>query len=166
MSNNVKIELNEEIFLRLQSLAIPLVDTTSTVIERVLNEWEQLKKGGVSQTPSSTKPEKGFFRTTRGIQIPCGKLRATYRKRGSSEASIFHAQVTSKGIDFNGHTFDDPSPAGISAKKSAGAQGAAASTNGWEFWEYYNVDKKEWISIDIFRKKRIFSEITLDDIGL
>ena len=163
MPNNVTVELNEELFLRLQLLATPLVDTTSTVIERILNEWEQFIKNGSIETKSI---EKEFFKTKRGVKIPCGKLRASYRKQGSRKASLFSAEVTKKGIKFNGNIYDDPSPAGLNAKKSAGAIGSTASTNGWEFWEYYDEDKKEWIRIDRFRKKPKSREISLMDIEL
>ena len=93
--------------------------------------------------------------------MPLGSLQATYKRRGSSRTNRFEAKVTPRGIEFDGQVFDDPSPAGIRAKELAGAEGSAASTNGWEFWEYFDDQKGKWISIDVFRKKTFVQNASL-----
>ena len=108
------------------------------------------------------KPKKGFV-TSRGTTIPFGKLRATYHRRGSSKRYNFDAVVTENGIEFDGKVFDDPSSAAIHAKKIAGAEGSAASTNGWNFWDYFDENGKQWVPIDLFRLKK---KITIEDLGL
>ena len=155
MSESVQIEVAQDVFERLQALAKPFVDTPSSVIRRLLDQATKDEKQLVSSspsTPNSTAATQAYV-TSRGVRLPLGSLQATYKRRGSSRTNRFEAKVTARGIEFDGQVFDDPSPAGIRAKELAGAEGSAASTNGWEFWEYFDDQKGKWISIDVFRKK-------------
>lgn len=167
MPKTVQIEVEQDIFERLQALAKPFVDTPSSVIRRLLeannateNQQDIARVGAPSQAPN----KQGYV-TSRGVRLPLGRLQASYRRRGSTSTQRFEAEVTPKGIEFDGEVFDDPSPAGIRAKELAGAKGAATSTNGWEFWQYFDEVRQEWVSIDIFRKKSI-PKISLDDLDL
>ena len=159
MTPSVQIEVSENVFRRLQALAKPFVDSPNTVITQLLDFREAAEKINPSKsTEPTSKSEPAlpsavrFFVTSRGEKIPLGKLRAVYGLRGQPKHE-FSAEVTSQGIKFLGQLYDNPSPAGIAAKESVGAQGNAASTNGWEFWEYFNPASGKWISIDTFRGK-------------
>jgi hypothetical protein len=169
--HTVKVELEEDIFGLLQSLAKPFVDTPSSVIRGM---WEELQKYRGSpvkgtRTPPTALPASkanvGTYTTSRGVQIPFGELRAVYKRRGSHESKTFKAKVNEKGIEFAGQIFDDPSPAGIHAKQLAGARGPATSTNGWEFWEYYNTAQSRWLQIGTLRSPK-GGKLTLKDLDL
>lgn len=168
MPDTIQIDLEKDVFERLQALAKPFVDTPSSIVRRLLDEAEEQikqtdsKKSGDQDQPTSRR----VYVTSRGVHLPVGRLQATYRRRGSSKAHRFEAAVTPRGIEFDGEVFDDPSPASIRAKELAGAKGSAASTNGWEFWEYFDERKRKWICIDVFRKKIAVPKITPEDLGL
>lgn len=158
MSPKVPVELDLDVFERLQRLAVPLVDDVGSVIRRVLDEWEDQArpKPREARDPQPAQPpdvpdrdgntEEEYFRTSRGVLLPLGELRASYRPRGKSR-SDFQATVTARGIEFAGRVFDDPSPAGILAKELAGAVGQATATNGWRFWEYFDTRTRAWTPI-------------------
>jgi len=168
VSTTVQIELEHDVFERLQALAKPFVDTPSSVIRRLLDESKgkekQLDTGGTNKINQASANQ--VYVTSRGVRLPLGRLQATYRRRGDSKTHRFEAEVTPKGIKFDGEVFDDPSPAGIRAKELAGAEGTATSTNGWEFWEYFDEQKRKWVSIDVFRKKKISPKISLEDLDI
>lgn len=162
-AKTVSIELDRDVFEALQRLAKPFVDTPSSVIKRLIEQASRPDEEGAR--PEAQTSEKGFA-SFRGATIPYGNLRATYKPRGGNKAFKFDAKVTSEGIEFDGEVFDNPSSAGIHAKKLAGAEGSAASTNGWEFWEYYDSETNSWVLIDTFRKRQNVNELTLKDLGL
>ena len=58
MSEQVTVAISKPLFERLQRLAAPLVDTTDTVIERLLDFWETrpTKKAAPANSPSTATP--------------------------------------------------------------------------------------------------------------
>lgn len=156
------VEIEQNVFERLQRLAIPLVDTVGTVIERVLDEWESLQDKSQSKYLEKYAAESKnvisaddqsvaqHFETSRKVRIPLGKLRASYKPRGKGRKEL-EALVTPRGIEVDGKVFDDPSPAGAQAKKSAGADTSASITNGWCFWEYFDECSGTWVSLSTLR---------------
>ncbi len=147
----VRIDVTEDVFASLKRLAEPLVDDASAVIDRLIKHWE-----GVPPPAPGTKTiniklpaPPTEWRSARGERFPIGtKLRATYFD------NRFEAAVTVRGIEFNGKTYNNPSSAGIAAKKSAGTVGTAANTNGWEFWEMLDPTTEQWVSINSLRATR------------
>jgi len=156
------VEIEQSVFERLQRLAIPLVDTVGTVIERVLDEWESLQDKSQSKSLEKCTAEAKnvisaddqstfqHFETSRKVRIPLGKLRASYKPRGKGRKEL-EALVTPRGIEVDGQVFDDPSPAGAQAKKTAGAGTSASITNGWSFWEYFDESSGTWVSLSTLR---------------
>jgi hypothetical protein len=160
----VQVPIRRSVFEELQKLAVPLVDDTSSVIEKLIEHWNRKEKStkvsdGDRRTPAIARPAASsipptpeaiasmprVWQSARGETLPIGaKLRAVYRGK------TFSATVTSQGIDFNGHLYDSPSAAGIAAKEAAGTEGAAAATNGWTFWETLDSNGR-WIPINSFR---------------
>ena len=61
------IEIPHSLFLRLQKVAVPLVDTPVTVIERLLSSYTE-KTGQASATAETTTPEAPEPRSARGGQ--------------------------------------------------------------------------------------------------
>lgn len=102
-----------------------------------------------NDTPSQPEPPPTDFkefgqawRSPRGDFFPIGRqLRAQYLGK------VYLAEVTIKGIDFAGKTYDSPSAAAIAVKESTGKSGSAANTNGWEFWEMLEPKTGQWGSI-------------------
>lgn len=156
MREQVCVEVDQDIYQRLRALAEPWHETPGRAIRRVLDEWERLKRAGepgtaisaAGQTTERTSPRapEGFFETSRGVRIPFGELRASYRPRGKPRVFL-KAAVTQRGIEAYGEVFDDPSPAGMHAKQQFGASPSASITNGWKFWEYQDQLTGTWTSL-------------------
>ena len=171
MSQSIQIEISQKVFDRLQALAKPLVDTPDSVITRLL-DFQDAQVGKATETATKNASNHGeqsdapirFFVMPRGSRIPLGKLRAIYGLRGQKKHELF-AEVTLEGIKFQGELYDNLSSAGIAAKESVGAVGNAASTNGWDFWKYFDSAKGDWVSVDTFRAKPN-ADLTLKDLGL
>lgn len=145
----IQVPIKREVFERLKALAEPLVDDASSVVERLISHWESAPPGPRTRTIVLPEPGPAVWRSARGEKFLVGtRLRATYLKHK------FDATVTSGGIQFGGHTYDNPSSAGIAAKESVGTKGKSASTNGWDFWEMEDQKTKRWISIDVLRSGR------------
>jgi len=142
-STRVTIDIDSELFQKLQSLAVPLVDNTDSVINKLLDHWEQNHKAE-EKTDLSTEEE---WMTPRGEKLLVGtRLRAYYNGKE------FTAEVTRSGIFVQGETFNSPSAAAIHAKNLANVTGASASTNGWKFWEYWDEAEQMWRGIRIFQQ--------------
>lgn len=143
----VQVPVKKEVFENLKRLAEPLVDDASSVIERLIKHWEKSPPAAANAT-SQVPGIPAEWRSARGERFPIGaKLRAKYLRHE------FEAKVTVNGIEFHDKTYDNPSSAGIAAKKSVGTVGNAANTNGWNFWEMQEPSTKRWISIDVLRAK-------------
>lgn len=155
MSTTVQIDLEKDVFERLQALAKPFVDTPSSIIRRLLDESEGLRKQVVTVCQNEQEQHEklalSFFITSRGEHLPLGQLRATYSPRGSTETHDFEAEVTLDGIAIDDKVFKSPSAAGIHAKKLVGADDSASNTNGWDFWEYFDEQAGAWVGIQKFR---------------
>lgn len=147
-AKTVIVELDQDVFEALQRMAKPLVDTPSSVIKRLIEQTLRSSQDALRSESSTREKEGALFRNA---TIPFGNLRAMYKPRNGNKVFRFDAQVTSKGIEFDGKIFDNPSSAGIHAKKLAGIKGSASSTNGWAFWEYYDSEANSWVLIDKFR---------------
>jgi len=140
--SQITINIDPELFQRLQSLAVPLVDNTDTVIHKLLDYWESDQRAGVEAEPGNA----GQWMTPRGEKFPVGtKLRARYN------GEEFKAEVTRSGIAVEGETFTSPSAAAIHAKNLANVSGTSANTNGWKFWEFLDEAEQRWRSIRCFQ---------------
>ena len=141
----IEVSLKREIFEKLKLIAEPLVDDTSSVIERLLKHWESTRPITSTPTTSSALTPQ-LWRSTRGEQFIVGsKLRAHYR------GHWFQAVITANGIEFEDKVYDNPSSAGIAAKKSIGINESAANTNGWSFWNMQIPNSNQWVSINTIR---------------
>jgi|GEM_PF-1990209 hypothetical protein len=146
----VQLPVKREVFERLKALAEPLVDDASSVIERLIGHWESSPPRPRNRTVVLPEAEPSVWRSARGGEFPVGtKLRATYLSH------FFGATVAAGGIEFNGHTYDNPSSAGIAAKESVGTKRRAATTNGWDFWEMQDPKTGRWVSIDTLRSSKV-----------
>lgn len=145
----VQLSVKKEVFESLQRLAEPLVDDTNSVIERLINHWEGRPSMPETKIMSIKLPQPPTeWRSARGERFPIGaKLRARYLRHP------FEAIVTTRGIEFNGKVYNNPSSAGIAAKVSVGTTGNAANTNGWDFWEMLEPATNCWVSINALRAK-------------
>lgn len=144
----VQVSLRRELFERLQALAEPLVDDANSVIERLIKHWEAVPPGPRTHVIVLPEPGPAVWRSARGERFLVGtKLRAKYL------GHTFEAVVTNRGIEFDGHTYDNPSSAGIAAKESVGTTGKAVNTNGWNFWEMLDLETGRWLSINVLRSK-------------
>lgn len=162
MSESISVPISSSVFARLQRLAVPLIDDTSSVIEKLIDHWEaNLPAGSAPNVPAvvPTKPE--FWRSPRGDTLPVGAiLQAEYL------GETFHATVEKKGIRFDGKIYDSPSPAGAAAKGQLGRTGRAASTDGRTFWKIQDPGTGRWVSIASLRPSRyIDSEALLSELA-
>ncbi|MFL9987669.1 restriction system modified-DNA reader domain-containing protein [Paraburkholderia sediminicola] len=130
----VSLTISAEMFARLQSYAVPLVDTTDTILQRLCDHWDASPpaKAGfrrhVIDTPL-VKPEPTSFKTSRGVPLPIPL--ALYADYAGKRIEV---SLTADGFAYNGRYFSDPSSVAVAAKKDLGASDTQASTNGWTFW--------------------------------
>lgn len=146
----VQIDVRQSVFQKLQKLAIPLVDDTSSVIERLIEHWENNPPHvTTSVVAKPAQKERQFWISSRGEALPVdAELRARYFGK------TYSAKVTLNGIEYNGKTYNNPSAAAIAVKNTAGTKGDSAATNGWDFWEIYNPQTKQWGPISALRKAK------------
>ncbi len=85
---------------------------------------------------------------SRGERLPIGlKLRALF------QGQVFHAEVTDRGIDFEGEGYASLSAAGRAVKRSVGVPERASHTNGWDFWQYLNEEQGTYLRLWDFRRR-------------
>lgn len=156
----VQIEVHQAVFQKLQKLAVPLVDNTSSVIERLIEHWEKIPAPVSGATKPAPKKQE-FWISSRGEALPVGaELRARYLGK------TYLAKVSSNGIEYDGKTYNNPSAAAIAVKNSAGTKGGSAATNGWDFWEICSSQTKQWGSISALRKaKKVDVDALLQELG-
>lgn len=148
MSESISVPISSSVFTRLQRLAIPLVDDTSSVIEKLIDHWEASPPdNSIPNVPQkNTPPKSEVWRSPRGDTLPVGAtLQAEYLGK------TFRATVEKKGIRFGGKVYDSPSPAGAAAKGQLGRTGRAASTDGRTFWKIQDPNSGRWVTIASLR---------------
>jgi thiamine pyrophosphate-dependent acetolactate synthase large subunit-like protein len=146
MDKKIQVNIDPEVFNRLQKVATPLIDDTNSVIVKLLDLWERKANSPINSPVVEDQVDK-FWIAARGERFPVGlKLRASYYDQK------FDAVIGEEGILLNDRVFDSPSSAAIHAKYLAGTKGASASTNGWTFWEYLDEKSERWFLIDNLRK--------------
>jgi hypothetical protein len=146
MSEQVSVAISRPIFERLQKHASPLVDTTDTVIERLLDYWESHPRAKTPLNNSSSSATQQLWKSSRGDVLPVGKeLKGTYLGK------TYTAVVERGGIRFHGKLYDNLSPAAIAAKHLAGTTGKAASTNGRDFWRFRDPATDQWVPVSVLR---------------
>lgn len=159
MTDTVDISISSQLFERLQALAVPLVDDTDSVIERLINHWEAT--GGHVSPQYPTKVEKvEIWQSPRGDALPVGcELRKVFK------GEAFSAVVEKYGIRFDDAVYSSLSAAAQAAKAKLGITGAAASTNGRDFWEIQGQSSGRWFKVsEIFPTKTINSEALLTEL--
>ncbi|MGA7949003.1 MAG: hypothetical protein WCA45_02455 [Thiobacillaceae bacterium] len=130
MSDSINVPISSSIFVRLQRLAIPLVDNTSSVIEKLIDHWEANPPDSAPQIAPAAKASADVWRSPRGDVLPVGAP-----LQGEYLGKTFRATVEKKGIRFGGKLYDSPSAAAVAAKEQLGRKGRAASTDGRKFWK-------------------------------
>lgn len=132
--NTDSLTVSAETFARLQSYAVPLVDTIDTIVGRLCDHWDAnppVKEGfrrHILDTPQLL-PEPVSYKTSRGVELPIPL--PLYADYGGKRIQI---RLTKRGFEWNDLTFTDPSSVAVAVKKAMGASDAKASTNGWTFW--------------------------------
>jgi hypothetical protein len=130
----VTLTISAETFARLQTYAVPLVDTNDTILARLCDHWDEsppVKAGfrrHVVDLPLTPR-EPTCFKTSRGVELPIPlPLYAEYAGKR------IDVTVTKDGFNYKGRYFSDPSSVAVAVKKDLGASDTTASTNGWTFW--------------------------------
>lgn len=143
MSEQIQIYVRHEVFEKLKRLAEPLVDDTSTVIDRLVRHWETNPPKNVRESA----PEAAeLWRSSRGDVLPVGAP-----LQGRYKGKTFAAVVARNGIRFEGKVFPTLSAAAVAAKGLAGTKGDAASTNGRDFWTLRDPNGDHWVPISTLR---------------
>lgn len=89
----MEIEIDDEVFRRLQQLATPLVDTSNTVLRRLL-ELDAPAPGGADVRTSGGRLKKGLLMPEEDYEIPI--LEAVDELGGSAATSAVLAAVEPK----------------------------------------------------------------------
>lgn len=148
MSESISVPISSTVFTRLQRLAIPLVDDTSSVIEKLIDHWEASPpdNSAPDAPQKSAQPKYEVWRSPRGDTLPVGAtLQAEYLGK------TFRATVEKKGIRFGSEVYGSPSSAGVAAKGQLGRTGRAASTDGRTFWKIQDPNSGRWVTIASLR---------------
>lgn len=143
MSDQVQIHVRREVFEKLKRLAEPLVDDTSTVIDRLIRHWETTPPKQGRQAPAEA-PE--MWQSSRGDVLPVGAP-----LQGRYKGKTFAAVVARNGVRFEGKVFQTLSAAAVAAKGVTGTKGDAASTNGRDFWALRDPKGNHWVPISALR---------------
>lgn len=160
MTEQIAVTISRPVFERLQKFAAPLVDTTDTVIERLLDYWEANSDRGGTSTKSNSTVTSELWKSSRGDTLPVGtELRGTYLGK------TFSARIERAGIRFEGGLYNNLSPAAMAAKNLTGTKGKAASTNGRDFWKFQDPTTGQWIPVSVLRPShRINSDELLAEL--
>ena len=75
-------------------------------------------------------------------------------RNNRASKKTYSAKVTPEGIEYDGRTYNNPSAAAIAVKNSAGTKGESAATNGWDFWEIFSTQTRQWGPISSLRKAK------------
>lgn len=135
---SVAVQLDDDVFADLQARARPLVDDVNSVLRRLLRAGQQQEAPAVREVALS-----------RGERLPIGlKLRAVF------QGQVFHAEVTERGIDFEGTGYASLSAAGRAVKRSVGVPERASHTNGWDFWQYLNEERGAYLRLRDLRRRQ------------
>jgi len=153
LTDLVSFSISSEVFARLQRLAVPLVDDTNSVIEKLIAHWEANPPvpnaiRGPARTPPAPNLEAtvAMWRSKQGDVVPVGTpLRARYCGK------TFNATVEKHGIRFEGKLFESLSAAGFAAKKTLKRSDDAAQTNGRTFWELQDLTSERWVPVKALR---------------
>lgn len=160
MTEQVTVTISKRAFERLQSLAAPLVDTPSTVVERLLDHWEAHSPEKQPHSVGNSAVAPAAWRSSRGDVLPVGT-----ELQGSYKGKTFTARVERAGIQFNGKLFSDLSPAANAAKNLEGTKGKAANTNGRTFWKFQDPTTGQWVPVSVLREShRIDSDELLAEL--
>lgn len=136
------IEVSPVVYAQLAAIAVPLVDTVDDVIVRLIKHWNRTKK-------QRQEVETNFFVTPEGEYLPMGLAMI-----GSYHSEVFEAVVTDKGIKVAGlpQPFLNLSRAAVAVKKSRGAAGNSAQSNGWLFWRFRDTGTDKLTPMDAWRR--------------
>ena len=160
MSDLISVPVSPRVFTRLQRMAVPLVDDSSAVIERLLDHWEANPPAPSVSPLVAAKVATEMWRSPRGDVLPVGTpLQAGYLGK------TFRASVEKNGIRFNGKLYRNLTAAGVAAKGQLGRKGRTASTNGRDFWKFQEPATEQWIPITTLRPShRIDTEALLAEL--
>jgi len=158
--NMMNLPVTETTFARLQTYAVPLVDTLDTVLIRLCDHYDAYpppkdgeRRHVIDMTMAHEEPKT--FKTSRGIVLPAPlPLYARY------DGQVIRIELTNRGFVWNGKRFTDPSSVAVEVKKSLGASDTTASTNGWKFWFIGDGDpsKPDANSLDSLRQAWLNAE--------
>jgi hypothetical protein len=138
--------LSPKVFARLQQLAVPLVDDTDSIVQKLIAHWEANPPTPSTPSAPSAQLAVATWRSKYGDVLPVGTpLRARYCGK------TFDATVEKQGIRFDGKLFESLSAAGFAAKKQLKRSYKAAQTNGRTFWELQDPGSERWVPVKALR---------------
>ncbi len=139
----MKIEVSDEVFLRLQNLATPLIDTPNDVIRRLLDAVTPTKTGLQNKAVPESLAGTGAM-IAKGVVIPEGtRLKADYK------GNRYEAEVRGGVLVWNQNCYRSPSAAAVAVIRSTGS--TRTTEDGWRFWEYID-QSGEWRLLDTLRR--------------
>jgi predicted CopG family antitoxin len=127
------IQISDEVYSRLQSIARPFQDKDpNDVILRLLED-----STGQHDTPILGATQGADLVSHVG-RVPFGTcLRARYKQKE------YFASIDNGRVLWNGRRFDSLSSAAVAVIQSTGS--SRPTENGWRFWEYQEPQTREWL---------------------
>jgi len=145
---DIAVSLSLQAYKTLKKIAALSEGDMGAAIDAVVKYWEMAEPSPIAPTAPDA-PFQQLWRSPRGDMFPVGlKLRADYLHKH------YIAEVTTKGIECDGKTYDSPSAAAIAVKNAAGKSGSGANTNGWTFWEMFDSNSQLWIPLLSLKAKK------------
>jgi hypothetical protein len=137
------IEISNDLYRALQSLAIPFEDKTpADVIARLIRERPQNVEGAPSPQPPVA---------TGGLAVGGTVLPNGLRLRFNYQGKLVAAEVREDRIWIGDKAYTSPSSAATAAADQLGYPGR--SLNGWWYWEYED-DGERWHQIRRLQRTR------------
>ena len=130
------IEVDEDVFRRLQARATPFVDKPNDVIRRLLDEVEEGSAGNGRASRTASVDDSQIGRLRGLIEAGLVEPGDTVRHRRKRTGEVFRATITAGGclrVDGADRLFGEPSPA---LRHFTGSQ-----IDGWNNWMHERSEK-------------------------
>lgn len=127
------IQISDEVYRRLQALAIPFEDKEPEDVIRRLLDLAPADK----PSTAGLVVDVGADLVSHVGRLPHGaRLRARYKGRE------FEAEIANGRVLWNSRSFDSLSSAAVATIQSTGTK--RPTENGWRYWEVEDPDTGEW----------------------
>lgn len=143
------IQISDELYQKLGSLAKPFTDRPGDVIWRLVNNPLSDKD---KSNHARISTQSSFMKPTNYIRSKGGRIPYPLKLRMQYKGTTTHGEAKDGFILFEGHPFTAPSPAAEYIAKIKGA--SDPHRDGWRDLEYFEQKTGQWHCLDNLRKEQ------------